>query len=103
MIMVKKVIRVTGPATVLIRYRQAADPLTASKSSLATDERKPPWRGQRVKLEDLPDFKARWGLVALYAEWPESERCPRLYLVEVQESMRSTGCQDLPDHHGMTE
>ena len=21
-----------------------------------------PWAGQRVKIEDLPDFKARWGL-----------------------------------------
>jgi hypothetical protein len=83
--MVWKVILPSGRSRVMIRYRQAAEPPTAAEPSSATDKRTPPWHGQRVKLEDLPDFKARWGLVTVYAEWPEGARCPRLYLVEVHQ------------------
>jgi hypothetical protein len=103
MIMVKRVVRRTGRSPLIVRYRQATEPPTAEELPLATDKPTPPWHGQRVKLEDLPNFKARWGLVALHAEWPEGERCPRLCLVEVQESMRSAGCQDLPEQDDMTE
>jgi hypothetical protein len=43
-----------------------------------------PWHGQRIKIEDLAGFTARWGLVAVGSDWPEGEPCPRLYLAEVQ-------------------
>jgi hypothetical protein len=82
--MVRKVIRRTGRSPVMVRYRQAAEPPTAAGPSSATDKRTPPWHGQQVKLENLPDFKAKWGLVTVYAEWPEGDSCPILYLVEVE-------------------
>lgn len=44
----------------------------------------PPWAGQRVKIEDLPEFKARWGLQANAGAWPEDAPCPRLGFQEAQ-------------------
>jgi hypothetical protein len=83
--MARKVIRRTGRATVMVRYRQVAELPTAAEPASATNKLTPPWHGQRVKLEDLPDFKARWGLVTVYAEWPEGDLCPKLYLVEAHQ------------------
>jgi hypothetical protein len=45
----------------------------------------PPWHGQRVRIEELAGFAARWRLAAVGGDWPEGEACPRLYLVEVQD------------------
>ena len=83
--MVRKVIRPSGRSGVMIRYRQVpeapepAAPLAAIDSSATSL-----WLGRRIKLEDLVDFKAEWGLVTVYAEWPEGDPCPILYLVEVE-------------------
>lgn len=38
----------------------------------------PPWAGQRVRIEDLPEFKARWGLQVVGGEWAEGAPCPTL-------------------------
>jgi hypothetical protein len=83
-IMIKKTFRRMGRAKIVVRYRKAAEPPTPAEAVRATNRPTPPWHGQRVKIEDLPSFKARWGLVTVYAEWPEGERCPRLYLVEME-------------------
>jgi hypothetical protein len=83
--MVRKVIRPSGLPKVMIRYRQApeapepAAPLAAMDSPATSS-----WPGRRIKLEDLADFKAEWGLITVYAEWPEGDPCPILYLVEVE-------------------
>ena len=81
--MVRRVIRRTGRATVMVRYRQAAEPPSAAEPSPATDKPTPPWHIQQVKPEDLADFKARRGLATVYADWPEDDLYPKLYLVEV--------------------
>ena len=60
--MVRKVIRPSGRSWVMIRYRQVPDapepaaPL-AGMDSPATSS----WHGRRIKLEDLADFKAKYG------------------------------------------
>jgi hypothetical protein len=83
--MVKKVIRPSDRSRVLIRYRRATEqpesaaPLVAMDSPTTSS-----WHSRRIKLEDLADFKAEWGLVTVYAEWPEGDPCPILYLVEVE-------------------
>ena len=80
--MVRKVIRPSGRSGVMIRYRQVPEPAAplAGMDSSATSS----WHGRRIKLEDLADFKAEWGLITVYAEWPEGDPCPILYLVEVE-------------------
>lgn len=35
----------------------------------------PAWVGQKVRIEDLPDFKARHGLQTVRIEWPEGSSC----------------------------
>ena len=83
--MVRKVIRPSGRSGVMIRYRQATEPPEpaaplAGMDSPATSS----WHGRQIKLEDLADFKAEWGLVTVYAGWPEGDPCPILCLVEVE-------------------
>ena len=43
----------------------------------------PEWVGQRVRIEDLADFKRRFGLQRLGSDWPEGQPCPVVYLVGV--------------------
>ena len=40
------------------------------------------WEGQRVKLEDLADFKAMHGLETVASEWPRGKPCPVMYFTE---------------------
>ena len=83
--MVRKVIRSSSRSRVMIRYRQATEaPESAAPLAAIDSSAMPLWLGRRIKLEDLDDFKAQWGLVAVYAEWPEGDPCPILYLVEVE-------------------
>ena len=82
--MIKKTIRRAARPKIVVRYRQAGEPPASAEPVRANDKPTPPWHGQRIKIEDLPSFKARWSLVTVYAEWPEGERCPRLYLVEME-------------------
>ena len=78
--MVREVIQPSGRSGVMIRYRQVPAAPLAGMDSAATSS----WHGRRIKLEDLADFKAEWGLVTVYAEWPEGDPCPILYLVEME-------------------
>ena len=83
--MVRKVIRPSGWSRVMIRYGQATEPPESAAPLAATDSpTTSSWHGRRIKLEDLADFKAEWGLVTVYAEWPEGDPCPTLYLAEVE-------------------
>jgi hypothetical protein len=83
--MVRKVIRPSGRPRVLIRYGQITKPPEVAAPLAAMDSPSTSsWHGCRIKLEDLADFKAKWGLVTVYAEWPEGDPCPILYLVEVE-------------------
>jgi len=83
--MVRKVIRSSSRSRVMIRYRQATEaPESAAPLAAIDSSAMPLWLGRRIKLEDLDDFKAQWGLVAVYAAWPEETQCPIVYLVEVQ-------------------
>ena len=83
--MVRKAIRPSDRPRVTIRYRQATEPPEATAPLVAMDSpTTSSWHGRRIKLEDLADFKAEWGLVTVYAEWPEGAPCPILYLVEVE-------------------
>ncbi len=75
-----------------IRYRGGAgQPATAvppgngDPSATGGPPATPPWHGCQVKIEDLPSFTARWGLVAVRGEWPKGETCPKLYLVGVEQ------------------
>jgi hypothetical protein len=83
--MVRKVMRPSGRSGAMIRYRQVAEPPEAAASLAGRDSPAiSSWHGLRIKLEDLADFKAKRGLVTVYAEWPEGDPCPILYLVEVE-------------------
>ena len=44
----------------------------------------PGWVGQRVKIEDLPAFKEKWGLRTVSSEWLEGEACPTMFLESLQ-------------------
>lgn len=37
------------------------------------------WDGERIKIEDLPAFKERMGLVVVGSEWREGAPCPIVY------------------------
>jgi hypothetical protein len=101
--MVRKVMRPSGRSRVTIRYRRATEPPEAVAPLVAVDRPTiSSWNGCRIKLEDLDDFKAEWGLITVYAEWPEEATCPIVYLVEVQ-PRQATGHRDLPDQDRMTE
>jgi hypothetical protein len=83
--MVKKVIRPSARSRVMIRYRQATEtPMDVEPAAARGGPSPPSWHGLLIKIEELPDFKARWGLATVYAEWPEGDLCPVLYLVEVE-------------------
>ena len=83
--MVRKVTRPSGRSRVMIRYRQVPEePEPAAPLAEMDGPARSSWHGRRIKLEDLADFKAEWGLVTVYAEWPEGDPCPILYLVEVE-------------------
>ncbi len=64
---------VLGPAAVTGRASDGPQAVTSTPL---------PWEGQRVRIEDLPDFKLRWGLVTVGSRWGAGEPCPTLYLVE---------------------
>lgn len=58
--------------------------LAANEALLLAAMAGPPWAGQRVPVEDLPDFKARWGLRTVGGD-PDlagEPWMPRVYLVE---------------------
>ena len=83
--MVRKVIRPSGRSGVMIRYRQVPTPAEPAAPLAGMDiPATSSWQGRRIKLEDLADFKAEGGLVTVYAEWPEGDPCPILYLVEAE-------------------
>jgi hypothetical protein len=83
--MVRKLIRPSGLPKVMIRYRQVPKPPEPAAPLAGMDiPATSSWHGRRIKLEDLADFKAEWGLVTVYAEWPEGDPCPILYLVEAE-------------------
>ena len=46
----------------------------------------PAWVGQSVRLEDLPDFKERWGLRTVGSAWLEGDGCPTVFLVPMGKS-----------------
>ena len=48
------------------------------------DAPSPDWVGQRVKIEDLPAFKEKWGLRTVNSEWIEGEPRPTVFLEPVQ-------------------
>jgi hypothetical protein len=87
--MVRKVIRPSGRPGVTIRYRKTSEmPIDvqlaiAEPAATIDGPSPPPWHGLLIKIAELPDFRARWGLVTVYAAWPEEIPCPIVYLVEV--------------------
>jgi hypothetical protein len=51
-----------------------------------------PWEGQRIKIEDLPAFKARWNLVTVGGD-PDLEGNswqPKLFLIQKGEGRHDT-------------
>jgi hypothetical protein len=84
--MFTKVIRRTRRPKVTIRYVASGQPPATADASAP-----PPWHGQRVKIEDLASFAARWGLLAVRGEWPAGDPCPRLYMVETSKGFRTLG------------
>jgi hypothetical protein len=61
----------------------AAPKVVMAREIQKNPEVEPPWCGQRVRVDDLPAFKARWGLRTVGGDWPEEEPCPHLIMVEV--------------------
>jgi hypothetical protein len=86
--MVRKVIRPSGRPRVTIRYRKTSETPIDVQLAIAEPAARidgpspPPWHDLLIKIAELPDFKARWGLVTVYAAWPEEIPCPIVYLVE---------------------
>ncbi len=42
-----------------------------------------PWVGARVGIEDLPEFRQKWGLEIVGSRWPSDQPCPTLEFAEV--------------------
>lgn len=61
----------------------APDP-TFPDNPLAAGLTAPPWAGQRVRIDELDEFKRRYGLQTVGSEWPEGQPFPVVGLAEVR-------------------
>ena len=77
--MVRKVIRRRGRPKVIVHYKR---PLRQAAVEGPAPSKPAAWEGQRVPIEDLPEFKAKHGLVTVGGCWPDGEPCPRLFFAE---------------------
>lgn len=77
-------LRLTAPRGAVSRELQAElSEHRAELIALLSAPVVPPWAGQRVKIEDLPAFRERWGLRVVAGSWPEGQACPVLTCCEV--------------------
>ncbi len=51
----------------------------------------PEWVGVRVKIEELPSFRARWGLVTVGSRWPLDLPCPVFEFAPVSAAQGQAG------------
>ena len=80
------------PARMPRTAKTTQEPGPAGNSAVAALVEPAPWEGQRVSLNDLADFKRRWGLVSVPGGgWAEGEPCPTLYFSEVVSNGQTTG------------
>lgn len=52
-----------------------ANPIGGDVRSYDVESADPAWAGQRIRIENLPDFKVRHGLQTVRIEWPEGSSC----------------------------
>lgn len=52
-------------------------------SAVTVDAPPPEWAGKRMPIDDMPAFRARYGLRVVRAEWRRGEPCPAVYFEPV--------------------
>ena len=73
-----------GLAPAVLAVDTKPDPKAETTPAARANVDDPPeWVGQRVRIEDLADFKRRFGLQVVGSDWRPGEACPVFYLVGV--------------------